>query len=49
MRHDQPQHPDDRVVLHGLSWWQFEAMLAVRGDQAGVRVAYLEGDEECSE
>ena len=23
--------PDWRVILHGLSWWQFEALLAVRG------------------
>src|SRR5947199_199851 len=29
-----------------LDWWQFEAMLAVRGDAAGVRVAYLGGTLE---
>jgi Uma2 family endonuclease len=38
--------PDDRVVMHGLDWWQYEAMLAIRGDRAGVRLAYLEGDLE---
>jgi Uma2 family endonuclease len=38
-----PPDPDGRVILHGMGWWQFEAMLAIRGDQAGVRLAYLEG------
>ncbi|HEY4157164.1 MAG TPA: Uma2 family endonuclease [Polyangiaceae bacterium] len=37
---------DDRVVLHGLEWQQFEMTLAVRGDRAGARLAYLEGDLE---
>jgi Uma2 family endonuclease len=37
---------DDRVVLHGLDWWQYEVMLAIRGDRAGVRIAFLEGDLE---
>jgi Uma2 family endonuclease len=37
---------DGRVVMHGLSWSQLESMLAIRGDQAGVRLAYLEGDLE---
>jgi Uma2 family endonuclease len=32
--------------MHGLGWWQFEAMLAIRGDQAGVRLSYLQGDLE---
>jgi Uma2 family endonuclease len=35
--------PDQRVVMHGLDWWQFETMLAIRGDRAGVRFAFLEG------
>jgi Uma2 family endonuclease len=38
--------PDQRVVLHGLDWWQFETMLAVRGDRSGVRLASLEGELE---
>lgn len=42
-RRDEPSDPDERVILHGLSWWQLEAMLAIRGDQSGVRLAYLEG------
>jgi Uma2 family endonuclease len=38
--------PDGRVIMRGLDWWRYEAMLAIRGDQAGVRLSYLEGDLE---
>jgi Uma2 family endonuclease len=38
--------PDQRVILGGIDWWQFEAFLAIRGDSAGVRVTYLEGQLE---
>jgi Uma2 family endonuclease len=34
------------VILGGIDWWQFEAFLAIRGDRAGVRVTYLEGQLE---
>ena len=44
--HDWPQDPDQRVILGGIDWWQFEAFLAIRGDRAGVRVTYLEGELE---
>ncbi len=37
---------DQRVVLHGMSWKDYEVMLAVRGDRAGVRMYYLEGELE---
>lgn len=40
------EDPDDRVILNGIDWWQFETFLAIRGDRAGVRVAYLEGQLE---
>jgi len=40
---DSTPDADGRVIMHGIGWWQFEAMLAIRGDQAGVRLAYLEG------
>jgi Uma2 family endonuclease len=43
---DRPQDPDQRVILGGIDWWQFEAFLAIRGDRAGVRVTYLEGELE---
>jgi len=38
--------PDQRVTLGGIDWWQYEAFLAIRGDRAGVRVTYLEGEFE---
>ena len=38
--------PDQRVILGGIDWWQFETFLAIRGDRAGVRVTYLEGQLE---
>lgn len=37
---------DQRVFLHGVTWQQYEALLAMRGDSAGVRIAYLEGEVE---
>jgi Uma2 family endonuclease len=45
---DAPLGPerDERVIMHGLDWWQYEVMLAIRGDRAGVRLAFLEGDLE---
>jgi Uma2 family endonuclease len=43
---DRSQDPDQRVILGGIDWWQFEAFLAIRGDSAGVRVTYLEGQLE---
>jgi Uma2 family endonuclease len=43
---DRSHDPDQRVILGGIDWWQFEAFLAIRGDRAGVRVTYLEGELE---
>jgi Uma2 family endonuclease len=40
------EDPDQRVILEGIDWWQFETFLAIRGDRAGVRVTYLEGQLE---
>jgi Uma2 family endonuclease len=34
---------DQRVVLHGMSWKDFEVILALRGDAPGVRMYYLDG------
>jgi Uma2 family endonuclease len=34
---------DQRVVLYGLEWSQYESMLVIRGERAGVRMTYLEG------
>jgi Uma2 family endonuclease len=34
---------DQHVVLRGMSWQAFEALLALRGDTSGVRIYYLDG------
>jgi Uma2 family endonuclease len=41
-----PIEEDQHVVLRGMSWQDYEAMLAIRGDRAGVRMYYLDGDIE---
>jgi Uma2 family endonuclease len=35
--------PDQRVQLQGSSWMQLEILLAMRGDRARPRIAYLDG------
>ncbi len=42
----QPESVDQRVTLHGVTWEQYEAVLRMRGDGGGVRVAFLEGELE---
>ncbi len=37
---------DQRVVMLGVPWSHFEAFLALRGDTAGPRMAYLDGQME---
>jgi Uma2 family endonuclease len=39
---------DQHVVLRMMSWHDFEALLAIRGDRAGVRMYYLDGEIELS-
>ena len=39
-------HVDQRVTLHGVSWSEYEALLAMRGESSGTRVTYLEGELE---
>ena len=41
-----PSSVDHRVVLHGVSWEQYEAILAIRGDEGGTRLTYLQGELE---
>jgi len=37
---------DQRIIMHGVRWDQFEAILALRGDVAGPRMTYLQGELE---
>ncbi len=34
---------DQRVLLQSVSWAEYQAILRMRGERGGVRVAYLEG------
>jgi len=34
---------DERVVMHGVPWSHFEAILALRGDTSVPRLSYLQG------
>lgn len=43
---DIAAHVDQRVTLHGVSWADYEALLAMRGESAAIRVTYLEGELE---
>ncbi|HEU4408933.1 MAG TPA: Uma2 family endonuclease [Polyangiaceae bacterium] len=34
---------DQRVILYDVPWAQYESLLVVRGEKAGVRMTYLRG------
>lgn len=38
-----PDHCDQRVRLHGVTWADYERLLELRGESSGVRMTYLEG------
>ncbi len=38
-----PPEADQRVFMHGVDWRSYEVMLAVRGENHGPRLIYLEG------
>lgn len=39
-------YADQRIIMHGVPWAHFEAMLALRGDTSGPRFTYLRGELE---
>ena len=41
-----PEPPDQRIVLHGVSWAQYESLRAALDDKPGLRMTYLEGNLE---
>jgi Uma2 family endonuclease len=45
-RSPEPALLDQRVHLTGVTWDDYERLLAVRGDDPGVRFTYLEGQLE---
>jgi Uma2 family endonuclease len=42
----EPVDQDQRIILRGMSWKDYEILLALRGDRGGVRVYYLDGEIE---
>jgi Uma2 family endonuclease len=45
-QHDGRPVEDHIVQFHGVSWDDYERLLAMRGDQSAPRIAYLEGTVE---
>lgn len=43
---DEQDERDQRVILRGVTFRDFEALLDIRGDRAGVRMYYLDGEIE---
>lgn len=37
---------DQRIEWHGVTWSEYEALLAIRGDRPGTRITYREGELE---
>ena len=37
------EDPDQHIILNGMTWKDYEILLAVRGDQAGVRMYFVDG------
>jgi Uma2 family endonuclease len=42
----EPSERDQRVILRGVTFRDFQALLDIRGDRAGVRMYYLDGEIE---
>ena len=43
---DDRRHEDHFVVLHGVTWADYQRLLEVRGDRSAPRITYLEGRVE---
>jgi Uma2 family endonuclease len=41
-----PSETDQRIIFPDVTWSEFEVMLAIRGDRAGIRMIYLNGELE---
>jgi Uma2 family endonuclease len=44
--HDDTTDADSIVVLHNVSWEDYERVLEIRGDHSAPRIQYLEGELE---
>ena len=44
--HDDAPNADHIVVLHDVTWEDYERLLEIRGDHSAPRISYLEGEVE---
>src|ERR1041385_3315223 len=44
--HDDTSNADAIVVLHNVTWDDYEHLLEIRGDHSAPRISYLEGELE---
>lgn len=44
--HDDTTNADQIVVLHDVSWEDYERLVEMRGDHSAPRISYLEGEVE---
>jgi len=44
--HDDTSNADHIIVLHDLTWEEYERLLEIRGDRSAPRISYLEGEAE---
>lgn len=44
--HDDTTDADSIVILHDVSWEDYERLLEMRGDHSAPRISYLEGEVE---
>ena len=44
--HDDTPNADHFVVLHNVTWEDYERVLEIRGDKSAPRITYLEGELE---
>jgi Uma2 family endonuclease len=45
-QHDDRSDADHIVVLHGVSWEDYERLVEIRGEHSAPRIRYLEGEVE---
>ena len=44
--HDDTTNADHIVVLHDVTWTDYERLIEIRGDHSAPRISYLEGEVE---
>lgn len=44
--HDDTTNADHIIVLHDVTWQDYERLLEIRGDHSAPRISYLEGEVE---